>query len=315
MIQSKEFGGVDIKRNCVRCLRPGSLFSAVDVTQCETRAYTHRTGHASIAHPLSYTSREGSIHRARRAVHVTVRHRVHEEGKRKKRSAEEIGFFFRFHTFSTPNNEPGIELSRDEQDGLVPHALRVHRVHVVAHRGLVRPAPLLLGTPHPRHRMVRVGGGPRLPHTLARSPFQKKKNKNQKNQQRGTPLHCGIEKRKTTSLHPSLSHTHTHVPFLSTLFFCPRRIVHYRVTSGGMFGFGLFRDMFRIPDYVRQANGKPEHEDFQKEYMKVTGKEGSGCFLPLILSQPTMTFSTLDTLARSLELHIHDDHVHFNQER
>ena len=38
-----------------------------------------------------------------------------------------------------------------------------------------------------------------------------------------------------------------------------------------MFGFGLFRDLFRIPDYVRQANGKPEHEDFQKDYMKLTG--------------------------------------------
>lgn len=37
-----------------------------------------------------------------------------------------------------------------------------------------------------------------------------------------------------------------------------------------MFGFGMLRDLFRIPDYVKSANGKPEHEDFQKDYIRLT---------------------------------------------
>jgi len=37
-----------------------------------------------------------------------------------------------------------------------------------------------------------------------------------------------------------------------------------------MFGLGWLRDMVRIPDYVRQANARPDHEDYAKEYMKLT---------------------------------------------
>jgi hypothetical protein len=37
-----------------------------------------------------------------------------------------------------------------------------------------------------------------------------------------------------------------------------------------MFGLGWLRDMVRIPDYVRQANARPEHEDYAKDYMKLT---------------------------------------------
>jgi len=77
------------------------------------------------------------------------------------------------------------------------------------------------------------------------------------------PLHSS--KRRPSRDRPVSSH-------LTPPFDPPPLWVLCRVTTGGMFGFGLLRDLFRIPAYVRQANGKPTDEDHQKEYMRLTGK-------------------------------------------
>lgn len=44
------------------------------------------------------------------------------------------------------------------------------------------------------------------------------------------------------------------------------------ITFGGYFGFGLFRDLWRLPEYVNDYNMEPDYSKKLKEQMKAQPK-------------------------------------------
>lgn len=48
-----------------------------------------------------------------------------------------------------------------------------------------------------------------------------------------------------------------------------RHALVWYVTAGGIFGVGWLRDLFRIPEYVREANGEPEYQEYIKGRQRV----------------------------------------------